>query len=91
MISKETYEIVRDNAEQLNSAVIYDRDFSYVSIKQQRTGQQLMWRLLYRTTSASKPLSAPIFFALTTRSPNGLNTCSCAWPLVSTVVTLRGL
>jgi hypothetical protein len=32
MISKETYEIVRDNAEVLNSAVIYDRDFGYVRL-----------------------------------------------------------
>lgn len=30
MIAKETYEIIRDNAERLNSAVIYDRDFIYV-------------------------------------------------------------
>ena len=30
MIAKETYEIIRDNAERLNSAVIYDRDFTYV-------------------------------------------------------------
>ncbi|GAA5963128.1 hypothetical protein JCM3765_003617 [Sporobolomyces pararoseus] len=29
MISKETYEVVMNNAEKLNSAVIYDRDFSY--------------------------------------------------------------
>ena len=29
MISKETYEIVRDNAETLDSAIIYNRDFSY--------------------------------------------------------------
>ncbi|KAF5317484.1 hypothetical protein D9619_013154 [Psilocybe cf. subviscida] len=29
MISKETYEIVRDNAETLDSAIIYNRDFAY--------------------------------------------------------------
>ena len=29
MISKETYEVVRDNAEALDSAIIYNRDFSY--------------------------------------------------------------
>ena len=29
MISKETYEIVRDNAETLDSAIIYNRDFNY--------------------------------------------------------------
>ncbi|RKP24752.1 ribonucleoside-diphosphate reductase large chain [Syncephalis pseudoplumigaleata] len=29
MISQETYEIVQANAERLNSAIIYDRDFSY--------------------------------------------------------------
>ena len=29
MISKETYEIVRDNAEALDSAIIYNRDFNY--------------------------------------------------------------
>ncbi|GAA5997694.1 ribonucleoside-diphosphate reductase large subunit [Rhodotorula paludigena] len=29
MISKETYEVVMANADRLNSAVIYDRDFSY--------------------------------------------------------------
>lgn len=29
MISKETYEIVQKNAEILDSAVIYDRDFNY--------------------------------------------------------------
>ncbi|CEQ41066.1 SPOSA6832_02758 [Sporobolomyces salmonicolor] len=29
MISKETYEVVMANADKLNSAVIYDRDFSY--------------------------------------------------------------
>lgn len=29
MISKETYEIVRENAEALDSAIIYDRDFHY--------------------------------------------------------------
>ena len=29
MISKETYEVVRDNAETLDSAIIYNRDFSY--------------------------------------------------------------
>lgn len=31
MISDETYKAIMDNAERLNSAVIYDRDFSYVS------------------------------------------------------------
>ena len=30
MIAKETYEIIKANAETLNSAVIYDRDFTYV-------------------------------------------------------------
>ena len=29
MISKETYEVVRDNAEALDSAIIYNRDFNY--------------------------------------------------------------
>lgn len=29
MISKETYDIVMANAEVLDSAIIYDRDFSY--------------------------------------------------------------
>jgi len=29
MISKETYEIVRDNAEVLDSTIIYNRDFNY--------------------------------------------------------------
>ncbi|GAA5912971.1 ribonucleoside-diphosphate reductase large subunit [Sporobolomyces salmoneus] len=29
MISQETYEVVMNNADKLNSAVIYDRDFSY--------------------------------------------------------------
>ncbi len=29
MISKATYEVVRDNAETLDSAIIYNRDFSY--------------------------------------------------------------
>ena len=29
MISKEIYEVVRDNAETLDSAIIYNRDFSY--------------------------------------------------------------
>lgn len=29
MISKEIYEIVQKNAEVLDSAIIYDRDFSY--------------------------------------------------------------
>ncbi|KAI8053418.1 ribonucleotide reductase M1 subunit [Syncephalis plumigaleata] len=29
MISQETYEIVQENAERLNSAIIYDRDFNY--------------------------------------------------------------
>ena len=29
MISQETYEIVRDNAEELESAIIYSRDFSF--------------------------------------------------------------
>lgn len=29
MISKETYEIVQANAEVLDSAIIYDRDFNY--------------------------------------------------------------
>ena len=29
MISKETYEVVQANAERLDSAVIYSRDFSY--------------------------------------------------------------
>ena len=29
MISKEIYEIVRDNAEALDSAIIYNRDFNY--------------------------------------------------------------
>lgn len=29
MISKETYECVRDNAELLDSSIIYDRDFHY--------------------------------------------------------------
>lgn len=31
MISKETYEVIMANADRLNSAVIYDRDFGYVS------------------------------------------------------------
>ena len=31
MISKEIYEIVRDNAEALDSALIYNRDFNYNS------------------------------------------------------------
>ena len=30
MISDETYKAIMDNAERLNSAVIYNRDFSYV-------------------------------------------------------------
>lgn len=30
MISKETYEVIMANADRLNSAVIYDRDFGYV-------------------------------------------------------------
>lgn len=30
MISEETYNVVQENAETLNSAVIYDRDFNYV-------------------------------------------------------------
>lgn len=30
MISKETYETIMANADRLNSAVIYDRDFGYV-------------------------------------------------------------
>ena len=30
MISKETYEAVMENEDRLNSAVIYDRDFTYV-------------------------------------------------------------
>lgn len=29
MISKETYEVVRDNAQVLDSAIIYERDFQY--------------------------------------------------------------
>jgi hypothetical protein len=29
MISKEIYEIVRDNAEALDSVIIYNRDFNY--------------------------------------------------------------
>ena len=32
MISKETYEVIMANADRLNSAVIYDRDFGYVSL-----------------------------------------------------------
>lgn len=30
MISKETYDAVMENEDRLNSAVIYDRDFTYV-------------------------------------------------------------
>lgn len=29
MISKELMDIINDNADQLNSAIIYDRDYSY--------------------------------------------------------------
>lgn len=29
MISRETYDVVMANAEQLDSAIIYDRDFNY--------------------------------------------------------------
>lgn len=29
MISKETYDIIMANADQLNSAIVYDRDFSF--------------------------------------------------------------
>ena len=29
MISKQTLDIIKENAERLNSAIIYDRDFSY--------------------------------------------------------------
>ncbi|ODV98594.1 hypothetical protein PACTADRAFT_48317 [Pachysolen tannophilus NRRL Y-2460] len=29
MVSKETYDIVMENAEELNSSIVYDRDFSY--------------------------------------------------------------
>lgn len=29
MISKQTYDVVMANAEQLDSAIIYDRDFNY--------------------------------------------------------------
>lgn len=29
MISKETYEIIKENAAVLDSAIIYDRDFHY--------------------------------------------------------------
>lgn len=32
MISKETYDVIVANADELNSAVIYDRDFSYVRL-----------------------------------------------------------
>lgn len=32
MISQETYDIIVANADELNSAVIYDRDFSYVRL-----------------------------------------------------------
>jgi len=31
MIAKETYEVIKANAAVLDSAVIYDRDFAYVS------------------------------------------------------------
>lgn len=33
MISKETYDVIVANADELNSAVIYDRDFSYVRLQ----------------------------------------------------------
>ena len=29
LISKEVFEIVQENAERLDSAIVYDRDFSY--------------------------------------------------------------
>lgn len=29
MISKETYDIIQENADELNSAIVYDRDFNY--------------------------------------------------------------
>ena len=29
MISDESYKIIMDNADRLNSAIIYDRDYSY--------------------------------------------------------------
>lgn len=32
MIADETYQIVQEHAEQLNSAIIYDRDFTYVRL-----------------------------------------------------------
>lgn len=31
MIAQETYDVIMANKEKLNSAVIYDRDFEYVS------------------------------------------------------------
>lgn len=36
MISTETYETIMANADALNSAIIYDRDFSYVSLLSHR-------------------------------------------------------
>lgn len=31
MVAEETYNIIQANADQLNSSIIYDRDFTYVS------------------------------------------------------------
>jgi hypothetical protein len=59
MISQETFEIVRDNAEALDSAIIYNRDFSF---------NLYVHPFVYTTTHisrypalASRPLSDPTF------------------------------
>lgn len=86
MISKETYEAVMENAEMLNSAMVYDRDFGYV-----RSLFISLWRTCgdatRRITLASRPSSALTFFASTARSPSDRSTCSCVSPSASTAKT----
>jgi len=49
MISKETYDIVMAHAEELDSAIIYDKDFNYNYFG-------------FKTMEVLQPLSSPSFF-----------------------------
>lgn len=88
MISDETYEVIKANAELLNSAIIYDRDFSYVCCC---SPDFLSLIIAHRPTLVSRPLNDLTFCALMAKSLNVHNTCSCVCLSVFTEQTWNGL
>lgn len=75
MIAKEMYEIVRENAETLDSAIIYDRDFHYNLLVLDHLALPAM--LTSSLASASRHWSALTSFVSMEKSLSVHNRCLC--------------